>query len=195
VVFDTLLFDHVTIISMQAKCCVYVNRLMAFCIEEILKCFVNCSTCKTACPIDRIIKPRQRVRPPTRLSCSNASIGKWFSLWALQPVASVAGRDACVGMRPEPDRAAEKMLGTWDRRWSIVKLSVKPSSRNPISREAFGFRRSVNDRFAMNFPWLFRNRDNENIVQFGGWKRNVTCKKLSYDLKLNYDVNITIKFS
>jgi len=104
----------------------------------------------------------RRVRPPTRLSCSRASIGKRFSLWALQPVASVAGRDACRGMRLELDRAVEKMLGTWDRRWSIVKLSVKPSSRNPISRAAFGFRRSGNDRSATNFLWLFRNRDNEN---------------------------------
>lgn len=30
---------------------------MAFCIGEILECFVNCSTCITACPIEGIIKP------------------------------------------------------------------------------------------------------------------------------------------
>jgi len=55
----------------------YVNHLMAFCVGEILKCFVNCSTSITASPIDRPIKPRARSTTYT-IFLQRASTGKWL---------------------------------------------------------------------------------------------------------------------
>lgn len=171
-------------ISMQAKCCVYVNHLMAFCIGEILKCFVNCSASITAYPIDRPIKPCSRSTTYTTF-LQRATFGKWFSLWALQPAGRSRGTRCVRRNAPrarssggERTRAGTRDCPMIDRE---IKCKTRRCSRNPISHATFGLCRSTVNDWAMNFPRLLCNRyDRSEVMQLDGVRIVRDCSENIY---------------
>lgn len=175
----------------KAECRVYVNRPMAFCIGEILKCFVNCSTCITACPIDRIIKP-YAARTTTYTTFLQPCIDR-KAVFPLSAAAGRVGRGTRCVWRNAPRARSCGGENARDVGSPMIDREIKCKAELTKSDLACGLRTPPTGR------WPIRNEFSLIISQLKLWKRakrNLTDEN-EQDKRLpceNYICSLTLKF-